>query len=38
MQNAVILIDLESGLDVIQGIVPTITFEADMTDLPTVIL
>jgi hypothetical protein len=35
MQYAMILIDLESGLAVIQGIVPTIPFEANMTDLPT---
>ena len=33
-----ILIDLESGLVVIQGIVPTIPFEANMTDLPTLLL
>ncbi len=33
-----ILIDLESGLVVIQGIVPTIPFEANMTDLSTILL
>ena len=33
-----ILIDLESRLVVIQGIVPTIPFEANMTDLPTLFL
>ena len=38
MQYAMILIDFEAGLIVIQSIVPTIPFEANMTDLPTVLL
>jgi hypothetical protein len=38
MQYAMILIDFEAGLVVIQSIVPTIPFEANMTDLPTVLL
>ena len=32
-----ILIDLEAGLVVIQSIVSTIPFEANMTDLPTIL-
>ncbi len=33
-----ILIDFEAGLVVIQGVIPSISFEANMTDLPTVLL
>jgi hypothetical protein len=38
MQYAVILIDFEAGLIVIQGVVPAISFETDMTDLSTILL
>ena len=33
-----ILIDFEAGLVVIQGVIPSISFEANMTDLPTLLL
>jgi len=38
MQYVIIRIDLESGLTVIQGIMPAISIEANMTDLSTVLL
>ena len=33
-----ILIDFEAGLVVIQGVIPSISFEANMTYLPTILL